>query len=384
MTLARGNRKVLEFLSTLDISGDPPRRAEFEGIPAALETEFGDEHALLKRATELQSELASTPDDSELLSKLTTRVVAEPRDFLLIMYTIRQIRLTNLELVRILFDPDRLNEARYYGQLCEEDDGFRAVFDRLASKSGLSRSDLGTDDLVALAIGKQAVHSYLASGEKAWTKWEARIRSDHNVAKRFAEFAVRIEGFGQLARDGAVVQTLRRSIRTANVETVKALRGKFGANRVKEMLLRSGFIDTDRPGHHNALGDLEGPSLRRVDDGPFLASEVSGESRKRFDFALFGSKGLRYLIETTYYTTSMSKVGEVVKDFTSLRNAVGSTAHLFFITDGIGWFGRTKDVEEMLMLNPSGPTSNVELPFLLNLAQFERQIPRIKLSLTAN
>lgn len=126
---------------------------------------------------------------------------------------------------------------------------------------------------------------------------------------------------------------------------------------------------------------------RRLDEGPFYAAEVrsqqSDKSRKRFDFALAGKGGVRFVVETTYYSTAMSKVAEVVKDFRQLKQRVPTNLHLFFVTDGIGWFGRANDVSEMLQENEiDTPTPSPQFPFLLNLDQLTRLIPRIKLELS--
>lgn len=385
MSAERDAHQVLDFLSSLDITGDPPERYRVRGLPEDLGFEFRDERQVSSRANELQNSLASSKDDSSLVSRLAEQIAAEPRLFLLIMHTLRDVRYTNLELVRILFDPSQLDTTDYYLSLCDRDNEFNATFGRRLTRLKYAvTSSVGDADHLTRAIGKQAVYGYLNSRVSTWKRWKSRIQSDREVAQRAAEFAVSVEDFGTLVRESAVVQTLKRSLRTANVETVKAERGKFGAARIKELLMRSGFTSVDRPGHHNSLTELASPGRSSLGQGPFFASEVAGPERKRFDFALLTGSRVRFLIETTYYTTSMSKVGGVVKEFTALRSHLPPEVHLFFITDGVGWFGRTRDVREMLSLNPSFDGDGAGLPFLLNLTQFERLIPRVKLLLSSN
>ena len=105
--------QVLDFLSTLDVAGDQPDKPRAVGLPGDVAFEFREEADLLRSAEELQDALISSDSEQDLLSRLAGRILAEPRLFLVVMHTVRQIRFTNLELVRILFDPEQLNSVVY-------------------------------------------------------------------------------------------------------------------------------------------------------------------------------------------------------------------------------------------------------------------------------
>lgn len=382
--------RVIEFLGTLDIAGDAPNRAFSADQDRTAPTGFERPDDVFVLARQIQELKRTQTTDDSLVSEVFALTRQNPQIFLLLMHLDRQIRFTNVELVRLLFDPDRLNDVGYYAWLSETDPIFREVLERVRGRTDWSRpTESGPAQTFDLAAGKRAVHNYLGSGEKEWIAWRSRIEHDPSVAQRVAEFAVRVEDLSELIREDAVASALKRSLRTQNVEQVKAKRGKFGAARVQELLDQSGFVRLSEGDKHTQLSDVVSLAKRRLDDGPYYVPEVKGGmgtgDRKRFDFALANKGRVGFVVETTYYSTSMSKVGEVVKDFGQLRRSLPDNLHLFFITDGIGWFGRVKDVSAMLKVNdPEDREPAVRLPFLLNLNQFSRVLPRIKLELAAS
>ncbi|MBO3755026.1 MAG: hypothetical protein FGF53_09175, partial [Candidatus Brockarchaeota archaeon] len=157
--------------------------------------------------------------------------------------------------------------------------------------------------------------------------------------------------------------------------------------KVREILENSGFIF--KP--YDKISDIEDleaflktqNTLQSEPRYVYTAEKLWRKEDKRFDFVLIANNRIQFVVETNYFTTSMSKIREVVRHFMELKKACRGKYRLIYITDGMGWFGLVKNVREMLdfeikehELDPS------PIPFLMNLELFRRNIEKIKAECT--
>ncbi|MEM3705705.1 MAG: DpnII family type II restriction endonuclease, partial [Candidatus Bathyarchaeia archaeon] len=88
---------------------------------------------------------------------------------------------------------------------------------------------------------------------------------------------------------------------------------------------------------------------------------------------------VKFVIETNYFTTSMSKIREVVRHFMELKKSCMGKYKLIYITDGMGWFGLAKDVKRMLEFEIEEQKKEPsQVRFLMNLEIFRQNIDLIK------
>ncbi len=230
--------------------------------------------------------------------------------------------------------------------------------------------------------------NYLGCESSRWPLWKARIENDFTVSRRIGEFVVRNEDLTRLIETGSIRNSLERSLRTVNVEIVKRERGEYGARKVKEILEEAGFV-LEPYDDVKDVEDLESSikNQRTLVVGPsehiYTTEKLWKKEEKRFDFVLISKRRIQFVIETNYFTTSMSKIREVVRHFIELKRVCRGKYRLIYITDGMGWFGLTKNVEKMLEFEIEEerrePSS---VPFLMNLELLRRNISLIKKEMT--
>jgi hypothetical protein len=383
--------KLAEFYATIDLACEIQPTTKESGFSPFLLEMFQSEENFWNYAKRLQS-LEGSNSESKLATQLAGMVDSDPLYFLVLMHLHRQIRFTNLELVNILFDGERLDDLDYYHDLINRDPTFRDVATRVSKSKSWSNylgatpsmiqtslsvePDAHDSNSVTLASFKKVVTSYLGSEEDCWNLWESRIRRDKKTSERIARFVILNEDFGELVREKAIVSALTRSLRTENVESEKLERGEYGSGRVKEILEVAGFKSLDL--ERKDITELE-HSLPASSDYVYITEIPWKEQKKKFDFVLAHKGKIGFVVETNYYSTSMSKIREVVTHFEGLKIACRGKYRLIYITDGLGWFNLVKTVQSMLefeceelRIEPS------KTPYLMNLELFRRQVPLVK------
>ena len=218
--------------------------------------------------------------------------------------------------------------------------------------------------------------------------WKARIENDVVVSHRIAEFVVRNEDLKRLIETNSIKNSLGRSLRTVNVEIVKRERGEYGSRKVKEILEAAGFVYEP----FNDIEDVEdlerfiqsqSSLTAKPSEYIYTTEKLWKREEKRFDFILISKNRIQFVIETNYFTTSMSKIREVVRHFMELKKACRGKYRLIYITDGMGWFGLAKNVQQMLEFEAEEQSIEPStIPFLVNLELFRQNIDRIKTKMT--
>ena len=384
--------KLIEFFATLDLKSEIQPTTKKAGLPESLSKRFGSEENFWNYARHLQFLGEGTHNDSELVAKVSSLLENDPLYFLVLMHLHRQIRFTNLELVNALFDRGRLDDVNYYNGLMTQDPAFASVVNRISKSRGLSsyfgaipnfnQSELQSvtepeiSDTTKLAVFKKAVTAYLGSEEKCWHLWESRIRRDPLARRNIAKFVIENEDLKELVQEKAVVSALTRSLRIVNVELVKRERGEYGSKRVREILEEAGFKQISLKG----LKDISEVEKNLPSSGYVYLREVPWkEQDKVFDFLLVHQGRIGFVVETNYFTTSMSKIREVVKHFRELKIACRGKYRLIYITDGMGWFNLMKTVRDMIRFEREELKAEPSrVPYLMNLELFRRGIPQVK------
>jgi len=381
--------RLQEFYATLDVTCELPERIVAESVTPFLRKVFGGEEALWRDAERLQELKGKYKTEEEFVSMVAELLAHDSRYFLLLTHLHRQLRFTNLELIHFLFDRNRLDDINYYIDLIDRDHTFLEQYKKV-SQSKKWGQYLGIPDMqkandnAMMATFKKTLMTYLGSEEKCWPLWKSRIEKDANVRKRIAEFLVKNEDLKILVDTNAVRPTLERSLRTVNVEILKRERGEYGSRRVKDILESAGFV-------FNPFANLA--DIEELDD--FLKSQKTLDIKqnkyvyttekmwkkedKRFDFVLISNGHVHFVIETNYFTTSMSKIREVVRHFIELKKACRGKYRLIYITDGMGWFGLVKNIKQMLEFEvQEQQMEQSRIPFLMNLEIFRRNVELIK------
>ncbi len=384
-------RRLAEFYSTLDLACEIPITMAAEGVTPFLKRVFSGEEAFWRAVESIQSLKGRYVTEEELIDRIAELIKRDPRIFLILAHLHRQLRFTNLELIHFFFDRNEIHNIEYYERLLETEPVFRKQFEKTYSSkkwnSYISPNGLGSDEVVRLATFKKVVTGYTGSEKECWPLWRARIENDATVPRRIAEFVVRNEDLKKLIENDTVRSSLERSLRTVNVELIKRERGKYGSQKVREILESSGFIF--KP--YDKISDIEDleaflktqNTLQSEPRYVYTAEKFWRKEDKRFDFVLIANNRIQFVVETNYFTTSMSKIREVVRHFMELKKACRGKYRLIYITDGMGWFGLVKNVREMLdfeikehELDPS------PIPFLMNLELFRRNMEKIKAECT--
>jgi len=393
MTADSVRQRLAEFYSTLDLTCEMAETMVTEGVTPFLKQIFAGEDSFWRAVESLQNLKGEYKTEEDLVDKVAELIRQDPRVFLILTHLHRQLRFTNLELVHFLFDRNRIDTPEYYGRLLETD----AVFQRQFARTTSSRkwnSYVGTidpkkpDEVALLASFKKVVTNYMGSESACWPLWKARIENDLAVSRRIAEFVVKNEDLKRLIETDSIRNSLERSLRTVNVEIVKRERGEYGSRKVKEILEAAGFVFEP----YSAAKDIEdlenflksqSTLFHRPSEYIYTTEKLWEREEKRFDFVLIAKNRIQFVIETNYFTTSMSKIREVVRHFIELKKACRGKYRLVYITDGMGWFGLAKNVKGMLEFEAEEhsvePSS---IPFLVNLELFRRNIERIKTEMT--
>lgn len=383
-------QRIARFYATLNLKCEIPEGQVEEGITDYLEKVFQGEESFWSSAGKFQSLKGKYTSESELIDSVATLLREDARSFLVLAHLHRQLRFTNLELIHFFFDRERLNDIGYYSQLLKADDAFKSQFEKIASSTSWS-SYVGkvetTNGEALLSSLKKAVTGYLGSEKRCWPLWKARIENDPSVSLRIAEFAVRNEDFRKVIETDTLRSSLERSLRTVNVEHVKRERGAYGGRRVKESLESYGFV-FDPYSQFKDIEDL-GESLKtqstlsNPSEYIYTTEKLWEREDKRFDFVLIFKESIQFVIETNYFTTSMSKIREVVRHFMELKKACRGKYRLIYITDGIGWFNLAKDVRRMIEFETEEQkTEPSPSPFLMTLEMFNRNMNAIKSSMS--
>ncbi|MEM3465908.1 MAG: DpnII family type II restriction endonuclease [Thermoproteota archaeon] len=381
------HRRLAEFYSTLDLACEIPVTMAAGGVTLFLKRVFSGEDAFWRAVESIQNLKGRYTTDEELIDRVAELVKRDPRIFLILAHLHRQLRFTNLELIHFFFDRNEIHKIEYYERLLETDPVFRKQFENTyGSKkwnSYISTGDLGSDEAARLATFKKVVAGYTGSEKECWPLWRARIENDATVSRRIAEFVVRNEDLKKLIESDTVRSSLERSLRTVNVELIKRERGEYASRKVREILENSGFVF--KP--YDRISDVEDleaflktqNTLRSEPRYVYTMEKLWRKEDKRFDFVLIANNRIQFVVETNYFTTSMSKIREVVRHFMELKKACRGKYRLIYITDGMGWFGLVKNIREMLQFeireHEVEPSS---IPFLMNLELFRRKMEKIK------
>jgi len=381
-------KKLSRFYASLDLKCEFAEATLAEGITPFLRQIFEGEENFWRMAETFQKLKGEYASDRELIDKVVHLLKQDSRYFLVLTHLHRQLRFTNLELIHFFFDRQRLDDLQYYSELLRQDAVFKRQFEKTTHSKkwngyvgSIDPNNPNKDAL--LASFKKAMTNYLRSEKACWPLWKARIESDSSVAHRIAEFVVKREDLNNLIETDSIRNSLLRSLRTVNVEILKRERGEYASRRVKEILEETGFIFEPYTKAKD-IKDLEKAIITLTPIGKsrnliYTSEKLWKEQDKRFDFVLISNNQIQFVIETNYFTTSMSKIREVVRHFIELKKACRGRYRLIYITDGMGWFGLAKDVKRMLefeaeelRMEPS------KIPFLMNLELFKQNMGTIK------
>lgn len=380
------SRKLSRFYATLDLKCELPEPISLAGLTSFLKKEFKSEKNFWDYVDSLQRLKNKYKTDKELIQKLTTLLKKDPLYFLVLTHLHRQMRFTNLELVHFLFDRERLNDAHYYLSLMDSDPLFKRLADkRVSSKSWIQyvgKVDLKSSEDNVLASFKKIIASYLGPEEKCWKLWKSRIENDSTVSKRIVEFVVKNEDLKKLIESNSVKTAMERSLRTKSVEILKKERGEYGSNQVKNILNSAGFVFNE----YKQFSDIEElekeiQTQKTLNESKYVYTIEKEWKRegKKFDFVLISNNKVQFVVEVNYYTTGMSKVGEVVKHFMELKQACRGKYRLIYITDGMGWLKLVKKVKDMIEFEIEEQRREPsKVPFLMNLEMFKENMNLIK------
>lgn len=389
-------KKLSEFLATLELETELPETSVSGELLPFLEKVFEKEENFWRFAESLQNLKGTYKTKEELIEKISEMLRSQPEYFLVLTHLHRQKRFTNVELVHMLFDQESLDDLSYYNSLMKSDQDFKRVVERTRAgkkwTSYVGKIDAGSSEDSVLASFKKAVSLYLGSEDVRWKRWKSRIENDPTVSKRIAEFVVRNEDLEQLIEGDVVVSALERSLRIVNVETIKQERGEYGSRRVEEILTSAGFAfrTYDKMKDIGELEEFLESQKTLVDmknrfiftkekDLRITETDKTRKKDKRVDFVLISKGKVKFVIETNYFTTSMSKVGEVVENFMKLKEACGERHRLIYITDGVGWFGKVADIKKMIEFEiEQKKTDPSPVEFLMNLEMLRRNMDLIK------
>lgn len=369
--------RIVEFFATLDLGAEGTSIEKSAwSFPIFLTKVFGSEEVFWMMAQKVQDEESTAKDRAHLAKRLSSLLRGEPSLFLVLMHLHRQIRFTNTELVNFFFDHSRLNEVVYYEAVAVNDPQFQSQIVRV----GLRRESFAHQptDLEKLASYKKAVSRYAGPVKSCWPLWRSRIEHDASVAERIITFLLGSEDLGELIRDKQVIPALRRSLRIVNVELVKRARGDYAARRIENVLEDEGVRFTKLSGI-TELREVE-KAAKGLGRGWWYTKEKLWKSEdKRFDYVLLANRHIQYVVELNYFTTSMSKIREVVAHFKELRKLCRGRYRLLYVTDGLGWFALAKSVRGMFEFErKEREVEKSDYPFLLNLELFRRSLPSLE------
>lgn len=385
-------KRLTDFYSTLHIGAKLIQTTREPNLTVFLRKIFSSEE-FWRLADRIQRLKGKFSDDDELVDILSDMIMNEPRLFLVLMYMFRQIRFNNPELVYLLFDIDRLNDSSYYDMLMENSECFSSKFKKfIKSSSWMKNLDENDTDRLRLATYKKTIYSYLSLDEKNWRCWEERIRNDKDVTVRIAYFSVYHEKLHDIIEYDSVIPILRRNLSIIHVETEKAKRGKIGENLLENLLVKAGFQEINMKVKN--LIELENIISGKHNLTSWLGHDVSYSSgkssykyirevrfeklKKKLDFILLSPSQIKFLVEVNYFTTSMSKVREVVEHFKAMKEKIPDKYGFIYITDGIGWFGQVQTIRKAIELEYELEGNAPDIPFIMNLDQFRRYLPEIK------
>lgn len=374
--LTPASDRIGAFYATLDLGYKTPRQTIDFGRPEWVSEEFPSDKSFADGVERLARLGQENPDDTGLKAAVSQILKDDPRVFIPLMFAFRQSRFTNADLIQMMFDQARLDDLTYYRSIESSDDAFREAARRARTNKRWLPIVVGLPpDLEQLANFKKAVSSYLTRPAEGWPRWKSRIKTDSTACDRVAAYVVDNLGFRRLLEIKAVESVIKINLQTVNVEEVKHQVGEYAMDRVRTHLKSTGFseweVEQGQRRYHTIdtlARNLPTSTLRYV-------TEVLWKENKRFDFVLVNRLGLRCAIEVNYFTTSGSKIGEVVDHFIELNKDPARFFHLFYVTDGPGWFSYAKDVQRMFDEESSRNTARrVQDRFLLNLHQFEPEL----------
>lgn len=365
----------LDFYSGLDTGGIPPSTSA-DALPTDGTESAVAPAQLLSLASELESNLRGK-EGEPLREAVRSSLRTTPEYFLVFAHLYRQKKFTAAELAHFFFEDERTNEVAYFRQLELLDGGFRKLVARAKRTNWLREQVIEKNPRADLAVYKKAITGYLGSERASWPAWRSRIMNDPGTVARVAAYLVDREHLAEAVSSGAFVELVKHTMRASSSEETKLDIGDWNASRVEGELKAAGF---GKPpcGHikHGELRELADCS-RRIQAGTWFEREVrSDEFDRQFDFALTDKGGVRYVIETNYYTSAGSKIDKTVKDFKTLEPRVRGSHPLIYITDGVGWLGLVALIRVLIEVNRTREAIGV--PFYFNLRQFRSYLPQLK------
>jgi len=366
--------RFLEFYAYLDTTGlsieeeDNPEGCADEDLvvpPRELESLAG------KMAQNLRGQ-----SGEKLTESVANLVRADPRMFLVLAHLYRQKKFTAAELAYFFFDGGRTQETAYFSQIEATDPEFRKAVGRARKTAWISDTNPVQRQILDLAAFKKAVSSYLRSEVQAWNLWRSRIANDTAVSVRVAKYVVEHEKLEAAIASEALVELLRHTMRASSSEDTKLDVGELGASRLEEQIKGAGFVEPSCPhGKHSELDDLDSCAKRACSSLWYEREVHSARFDRRFDFALASPSGVRYIIETNYYSSAGSKIDKTVKDFRELEPKLRDRHPLIYVTDGIGWLGLVSLLRVLVEVDAS--RQMVGIPFFFNLRQFHDYLPAL-------
>lgn len=395
------DRRLAEFYSHIDLDCKPSYGvSSTRGLPFSLTHSFRSLQEIKGLAKSVQDLKGSYSTESQLMSVISNQMERKPLMFMFFMHLFRNKRFTNVELVDFMFDRKKLDNVEYYRGLVQSSRIFRSKVQnalrrepwksQIASmkekdKSKVLWSEHPEDERLLLAIFKKAVSMYLDNERTCGAMWLERVRDNSDVRERTAKFLVKNENLRHVIESDMIDPLFHRNVSALNVEEIKAKRGRLGSRKVEKILIqndfeRRDFESTTVKGIEEELrtGNHKEPFMYGVEK---RLATAPGERGKILDFVLCSQSGVEFVIETNYYTTSMSKIREVVDNFKRLSQACNDQGYpLIYITDGVGWFRLMKPVREMIEFDFRQMKSNRDrgVPFLMNIGIFDDWVSRIK------
>lgn len=376
--------QLLDFLSTLDLNCKVEKGyLEEKLIPNLLLDSIGEEPQIIAAAQALEEEALKYEGNESLVVFLTRKLRDKPEVLFLLMYLFRQVRFTVVETVYFLFELDRLNDLSYFQTLEEHDPDFKEqVMETLGAKwtvDVLGGKKENFSQAEKLFIYKTTVFEYAGKQKPPHELWISRVKNDEEVRKRIAGFLVDNEGFGDLVRNRSVVGQLLRNIRQVNVESIKWARGRLGTQKIENVLKEHLQQASVRRTSLEELQQLLASGEITVPKPSYMKEVKSLKLNKQFDAALIDRTGVKFVIESNYFTAGMSKPRAVAGDFQRLaENCLRAGLGFIYVSDGIAWISIDKVARELIKHSESLREKNPGgVPLFMNLNIFRRNIPTI-------
>lgn len=339
-------------------------------------------------------DINSYKEEIEALNKeinidfLTKLFEIKPRIFDIFEKIFQLSRFTNAQYIHFLFDVMALNNHKY-SKIIEtakksifkfengnENMNFKSVFSRYNSSDDL------TD--VVLSI-KRAVSDYvklcLKKKQILYNHIENSIGSRYRMSKYLIE-NLRADDFNKAINIKLYLATKRKP------KDTKQIHGNFGTIRISQTLKELNIEDVSMFISSKILSSVSNEITTNLDGKLSYVKERSIENifirknkkLKKFDFIILHSGKPKVLIETNFYTTTGTKIGINVGEYTDLKDDIDEmnkhnnlNLKFMWISDGNFWL--TKEGENLFTnLKKNYFTEEFQI---LNFNLFRLTLPKI-------